>query len=499
MPTTQSDYTAAHRKAKERTEAVTVSEGSSELGAGVDFRNALHERQRPALKLVRDVFGGTDSLREEASRYLPQHVMEGSDEYAQRKKRAVLFNAYKRTVQAMVGMVFRRDPILDDDVPARIAQHAENIDLQGRALTVFARDAFEDAMIAGHTFVLVDAPTVSNQREVRGTLADVNRSGRRPYWVHVKKDDVINVRWVFEAGEPVLELAVICEPAVVPSGPFGEEEVVRYRELRPGMFKLWRKEGNEFQLEAEGETSVERIPLVPIYTNRTGFFESAPPLLDLAHENVEHYQVRSDHRHALTFASIPIPVFTGLNAEDMEWGAGRSIFLPHPESSAQMLESGGGAIGESRKELKDIEARMAALGLSMLVRETRAAETAEAKAIDKAESDSQLIAMAKALQDGLMNAVNLHAEYLGEESGGTITVNDDFESMSISPDQARLLLEAVEKSVLSRHTYWLELERGGLLRSGFDAEEEAERLAREAGAEIEMLAEAMREDITEAA
>ena len=361
-------YSANLRKALQNAANTVVEEDSQDTNKP-DYECVAYRQMDEDVALVRTVVGGTKLMRVAGENLLPKHPNEEAVDYDRRLARAVLFNALAKTVNGLTGMVFRKDPVLSDDTPAMIVEHAKNIDLAGRDLSVFARDVYNDAMTDGHSWVMVDAPRVAEGEVV--TLQQERERGLRPYWVQILKQDAINWRYELVDGRPVLTLFVYRELAMVPSGDFGEEVKERYRVLRPGSFELWEKVQSktktQWNLVDVGTTTIDYIPVVFVPTNRTSHFRSDPPLLDLAYENVEHWQVRSDHRHALMFASVPLPVFIGTEMEGVAWGPNRALFIDNPDASASILETSGSSIGESRQELKDIEARMAALGLQMLV------------------------------------------------------------------------------------------------------------------------------------
>ena len=112
----------------------------------VDTENAVVLRRKEGVRVCRDVFAGTERMRERRTTYLPLFPGEKRRPamYDARLERTVLFNALQRTVQGLVGMMFRVDPVLDDDVPDEIAGerkenneggHWENIDLAGTPTT----------------------------------------------------------------------------------------------------------------------------------------------------------------------------------------------------------------------------------------------------------------------------------------------------------------------------------------------------------------------------
>lgn len=469
-----SDYTPALLRAVRQQAARMMDTEHYGDPDRVDYHSPAWSAMARRVVMMRDVYGGTETVRAAGSTYLPMQPMEERADYQARLDRAVLFNGLGRTVQAQVGMVFRKDPVLQDDVPARIVADADNIDLRGRAFPVFARDVFESALVDGHTLVHVDAPAADGVRAVGGSRADVMRSGRRPYWRHVSALDLINWDYGIQDGKPVLTLAVLAEWQTERAGRYGSRLVRHYRELLPGGWILHREdpETQDISVVAEGMTTLDEIPLVPVYGRRTGFLESVPVHLDLAFENLEHYRVRSDHTRSLEFAGISIPVFIGAERENIEWGAARSVFMAAPEAKAMMLETSGQSLGASRQELADIEERMAALGLATLVKQGRTQRTATESHTDKQESDSQLAAMARGLRDSLEEALRIHAAYYREASGGSVEVSRDFDSLTISPQMVRELSNMVAQNHLTLDTMWAILIEGELLPETFDAEEE---------------------------
>ena len=443
-----------------------------------DYRSPSYIEQMPDVRLCRDLYGGTKTMREAGETYLPKGYHEHRDEYDDRLKRATLFPAFERTVHGLVGVMLRKDPALDETAADIFFEDAENIDLAGRSLPVFVRDITVSAMIDGHAWGLVEYPRIYNDAAPT-SLADERERGLRPYWCVIKKQDAVNWRYEMRDGRPVLTLFAYRESVVDPVGTYGQDVKECIRVLTPGAFEVWqRAEGDgqaQYQLVDEGETSLDYIPVTPLYTNRTGHFESVPPLLGLAYENVNHWQTRSDRQYALKFAGSPFPVFSGADPQNVEWGMSRALFLPDSDANAMLLESSGNSLQASREELKDIEARMAALGLQMLVRETRAAETAEAKLLDKSESDSALAVIARGLEGFLNTMLAMHSDYRGVDAP-TITVNRDYNAQQIAPALISEIRHMVADGQLPVEDMWTLLQAGELLPTTFDAELAMERL-----------------------
>jgi len=463
------------------------------------FPGISYLEQEEALTICRDVFGGTLRMREEGQKYLPMFSREEADDYKDRLSTAVLYNAFRRTVTGLVGMVFRKELIIGDDTPDDTREQLKDVDQEGRGINTFARDVFENAWVDGHSFIFVDYPLTGDEY---ATLADERAAGLRPYWTNILKQDLLNWRTSRRNGVLVLEQISFREPTVEEDGTFGEREVERMRVFRLEdvlvsedseklqtrvKWEIWRKQKGEdgksdkWVVEDEGYMSpnMDEIPLVPVYVNYIDALESEPPLIDLALENIKHYQVRSDHDNVLHVASVPIPVLKGVERDEsgkIAVGPHHAIILEDENGDASYLEPEGVALEAGRQHLQDIEKRMAALGLQQLEQQTRAAETAEGKRIDQSVTQSTLATAAWGLEAALSKALELNAKWLGSENAGSLSVNRDFETLMLDSQMISVLSGLVADSQLSLDTLWLILEEGEVLPSSFDAEIERERI-----------------------
>lgn len=458
-----------------------------------DYERDEYSAMIPAVRRSRTLFAGTDAMRKAGETFLPRLAKELAEDWDRRKKVTRLFNAYRRTIRAYVGMITRKPPRLIDAPPV-IEEHAENIDLAGRDLPTFLADVAEDALIAGHCGILVDYPATMVTEE-DGTTRPMNRleeaeSEVRPYWIHVRLDDVPNWRYEYRNGRPVLTLLVIREMVTEDEGAFGTQRIEQIRVVRPFLHEIWRetKEG-VWEIVEERATSMEEIPFSVVYAGRTGFMTSEPPLTDLIHENIGHWQEYSEHAGAVARNRIVMPFFSGFDPGDVIWGNNYSITATTPDATATMLEVTGRAMEASDKEIARIEERMAALGLSMLVRESRAAETASAKMMDKTESDSALARFAHSLNDAVDLALWYHADWMGvdRKAVGSVEVNTDYSGLKMSPQMVQALSTLEEKGQFPMRLLLAALQRGELLPDGEDTEQLAEELESEAERQMEAM------------
>jgi hypothetical protein len=465
------------------------------------YKAPLYHEQFPRWILCRDVFAGTEAIRANSALangkdYLPQHPAEDDAEYQLRVARAECFPGFQHSVKGLTSIVFRDDPILADDVPPEIKDQAENIDGVGNHIAIFLRNVFEEAMTVGHSLILVDMPRAPNLGR-RLSVADERMLGLHPYWTHISPEQVYSWRTEIVNGVVTLTQIVIHEQLSYPAGIFSVGVEARYRVIRfdPGTgqvtYEIWRQTtSNQPELVEGGDIrGVNRIPISVVYAGpRRGPLHSMPPLLDLAYANISHVQVLTDHRYALYLASVPLLVFKGRPAAQLVDDQNQPVrTLVGPNVAIDVSETGdvkyvehsGSALGQTRMELKDLETRMATLGLAMLQHETRAAETAEAKRIDKSEKDATVATAARSLLDAAEIALDFHAQFLGygPGAGGSVEMDLDFELETMDAQTMQAIINMVSANQLSIQTMWELFMNRGVLPPDMDQEVEMERIS----------------------
>lgn len=466
------------------------------------YRVPLYHEMSSRWQICRDVFAGTEAIRANSSMqgvgarvYLPQHPAEDDDEYQARVARAECFPGFQHSVKGLTSIVFRDDPEIQDDVPNEIKNQLENINGQGDHFAIFVRNAFEEAMTIGHSLILVDMPTAPNLGRPL-TMADERAMGLRPFWSMISPEQVYSWRTEVLNGVVTLTQIVIHEQINFAAGVFAVGVMSRYRVFRfdpqteQVSYEIWEQDVSAMPYMAEEGVinGVNRIPIVVIYAGRRiGPLHSMPPLLDLAYANIAHTQVLCDHRYALYLASVPLLVFKGRPAAQLvnddgtprKTTVGPNVAIDVTETGdVKYVEHSGNALGQTRTELKDLETRMAALGLAMLQHETRAAETAEAKRIDKSEKDATIATAARSMLDAIEVALDFHAQFLGYPpgSGGSVYLDLDFNIETMDAPTMTAIISMVNSGQLSLQTMWELFMNRGVLPEDLDTEVELQRI-----------------------
>lgn len=409
------------------------------------------------LELCRDLAIGPKAIKAKA-KYLPKEEGEHADSYGIRVDRSLLFNTYKKTLDALVGMGFKVDPVLDTDVPAQIKKDLEDADLAGTHFDVFLRTAFWYAVRDGHSFIMVDSPPPLQQSITSAAptpdAADDQAAGRRPYWVTYEKHQAYN--WASDRinGETVLTRITFRECVTVSDGNYGERDVVRYRSLKlqvispatpgkpavygPMQWELFEEVATksksakpELQRVGGGLTKLTRIPVVVIYTNKTGFLISEPPLAGLARLNKGHYQQWSDLadqvRYLAPTAVRKLDVAQEVNKDQdpakqkvMNYGRKAVITIAGTDADFKYISHDPDCIKPAHDFIKDIEQAMSAEGLSIIAAKDEKEVTLGEKEMDQAERMSSLALWIRQCQDSAEQLLRFHARYYNLNDGGSV-------------------------------------------------------------------------------
>lgn len=427
--------------------------------------------------VCRTLMGGTRAMRDAGKTYLPIWPQESEEAWTARKNCSALFPGFKKALQTMVGRPFETPVGVGDDVPAKIEATFENIDLAGRDLDQFARDVFTAMLRDGLTWVLADYPTIPEG----STAADEVAMGAQPYLVHIPLENMISYRLELVAGKHQVVHARWFECSDEFDGKWGTKEVKRIRVWEPGLVQLWEERKSEltgvtdWALIAEGVVSLQEVPIVCFYGDRTGFWQGQPPLEDLAWLNVQHWQSASDQRHVLHVARVPLlgaDLDNRANqAEPVALGPGGIVT---GFTNLRYIEHTGAAIEAGRTDLLDLEDQMKRVAGELLTREVQ--KTATETGQEASEGASWLRRLAFNFQDGFEECLRLMAAWVGEAGGGTISLDTDWDEETLASDIMAALTAARTAGQISKETYLWNLKEGGVLPPDRTIEQELDAL-----------------------
>jgi hypothetical protein len=419
--------------------------------------------------IARALLGGTRAMRAAGKQYLPKWPGEQEIDYALRLSAAVLFPAYKRTVETLAGKPFAEEITLGDDVPQQLQDWMEDIDLRGRNLSTFSADILESTLGYGICGILIDYPQVDGIKSV----ADERNAGVRPYWVQIYPWQVLGWRDERVGGAWRLTQLRLLESVEEPDGLYGTKQVQQVRVLAIGSWQIFRQNAKqEWVIYSEGSTTLGIIPYVPVYGQRLEFMIGRPNLLEVAYLNIAHWQSASDQQTILHVARVPILAVTGVDDDTfkMKVGASSAVRLP-AGGEMKFVEHTGKAIEAGAAELEDLEERMRQAGAELLVLRPGKI-TATQTATENAVGMSALHRIVQNLEDAIDQALQITAEWIKLPEGGHVKIFNDFGASSL----AEASMQVVQTLNLSDETKFNEARRRGIVSPDIEWSEEKERL-----------------------
>ena len=318
----------------------------------------------------------------------------------------------------------------------------------------------------------------------------------RPYFVHIDAKQILGFRRLNEIypSQPITQVR-INELVSEAEGPFGDRILRQIRVLEKGRYSIYRRRGDgpySRQLDrtqrdensgwikyAEGETSLDTIPLAITYSNKIGELISKPPLLPIAHLNILHTQSQADLSHSLHVASQPVLVLKGWTDSENTIGlsVNKAILLPPDNSDAFYVEPASSAFDSQQSFITQLEEQMSSLGISTLFAQKMGSETAASKRLSRTDSDSLLSIVSKNLESSLQLAFDYAAEYVGIESP-LVQISRDFDLQKLDGNQANSYLQMWMNGAISQELLLQMLKEGEVLPS-VDINEEVEKVQQE--------------------
>lgn len=451
----------------------------------------MHEKWR----LPHDLMGGTKTMRDCGQTWLPKEEGESTEAYNNRLNRSFLYNAYRDTVDTLSSKPFNRAIQVNEDIDTRLRILIDDVDRQGKSITAFARDAFKEGVDDGICFILVDFPPQEIDIEgnpVERTKQDEIDKDIRPYWVIIKGSNILSITAQRVNGKHIVTQFRFVEyiTEIDPDNEWKQVEVEQVRVIEINNTRIYREIDGQWMLHSQFNMNnpMGEVPLISFYTKETGFMNGEPPLEDLAYMNLAHWQSSSDQRNILKFVRIAILFAAGITEDDLGKGkvviGNKMITADDEKAKLSWVEHSGKGIGAGETDLKQLEEKMSILGVKPLLTSAVGDQTATAKAIDTASSDSSIKQWVRNLENTLVKCFEYSALWIGmdiPEDGSLVEVDiDDSFGLSLKEtEHLQALLASRTGRDISRKTLWTEYQRRGVLLPSFDYEAEKSLLDEE--------------------
>ena len=439
----------------------------------------------------RTLSAGQRAVKAEKDKYLPKLGGQTDPQYLAYLKRASYFNAAGRTVQGLVGVVFRKEPVVS--VPKPLEPFIENVTVEGASLEAFARGTFEQVVTVARYGVLLDW----DEKPAAGDL---------PHFADYWAEAILNWRVSKVNGVWQLSLVVLKEVKDVlddqgfvvkteeiirvlhfgSENSDGESEGSDARQVyKQDVYKKADENVDNKNKWVLDETvtplvrgkAIEYIPFVFFGPIEASSRVQKSMIEDLCDVNLSHYLTSADLEHGRHFTALPTAWVAGF-PKDMKLAIGpETVWISENENAnAGFLEYTGQGLQALEKAMETKEAQMAILGARMLEAPKRAVEASDTHKQRQAGEQSVLASAANATAEGFITLLTWANEWISAREPGSDDINVEFNTdyMPMVIDSALLdkLMLALQGNMISWETFSYNLQKGELYPDGLTSEEE---------------------------
>ena len=399
-------------------------------------------------KTVRDCVSGQKAVKAAKTRYLPGFVPEDKARYDAYVKRARFLNVTGRTLKALTGAVFRKDPEIE--LPAELEYLLENMDGSGQSVTQLAKRAVDEDLTIGRYGLLVDFPAADENL----TAEQVAMLELQAYAAPYTAENIINWKTSVINGKLSYTLIVLKEMIEIPVDEFESRSEPQYRVLSliDNIYQqnIYNEKGDLVEgpiIPKQGNG--EYWPIIPFVflgaqDNKPDVDE--PPLYDLAETNISHYQVSADHMENLHIhgqltlgisSSLSVEQFKEANPNGVAVGSRSGHFLGEGGSFTTATAPESTSLS---KALEDIKADMVAIG-GRIIQTRSGNQTAEAARIDASSEHSVLQTLVGNVSEGIEQVIEYIAMFMNADPEKVaFQLNRDFFDVQPDPQMVMALM-----------------------------------------------------------
>lgn len=428
------------------------------------------------LQTVSDVITGIDAMRTHWKLYAPRFPHERDERYKLRKELSQMTNVFRDVTEGLASKPFKREVDVTNK-GAAISELVDDIDGRSNNLTVFSGDLFFSGIADSISWIRIEYPADGNQYSSR---AEELNAGVRPYWVHVKHKDILEIRSERRGGGEVITYIRMWENG---------ETII---ELTPNEWVRWISTDDGWQESGRGEITIGIVPMVPFITGRRkgSSWQFSPPMKDALDAQVELFVRQSALKYAEIMACFPMLSANGVTPQKdesgkpmpLEVGPNAVLYAPpnaqgqsgswsYVEPTTSSLKHLSEQIVKQMQEIREIGRQPLTAQSGNLTRISAAA------AASKANSAVQQWALS--LKDALENALMITGLWMNDATQYEVSVYADFSASDDDDTTPNILIQMRSAGDISRETLYAEMKRLGRLSDDFDPDQEQERLANE--------------------
>lgn len=396
---------------------------------------------------IRDAIAGEREIKNKGNTYLPQ--MEGmtDDDYDAYCQRATYYNMCGRTITALTGTLFKRNPVLNGDFTL---EDFQTVGRKNTDLLTFMKETGGQQFAVGRY----------------GVLADMDGEGNEPYLVGYIAENIIDWETETIEGREVLTRMVLRETHIQRDDPKSQRKYhAAYRVLELIQNGgVWEYRQDFFVNDTGNADFVDehRAPGFPMYPNRKGkrfdripfvifggntneFGCEKPPILDIVTLNLSHYRSYAHLEHGRFFTGFPIYYVPTPGDTKAEYTLGPSVVWEvQPNEKPGLLEFNGQGLKFLESALEMKEAQAASLGGRMVGVTTQSVSESDNQVQMKEKNERALLQNVAYVQDtGFTTLCRIILWWRGESDAKVaafdIETNKDFLLENIGARELRAI------------------------------------------------------------
>ena len=177
---------------------------------------------------------------------------------------------------------------------------------------------------------------------------------------------------------------------------------------------------------------------------------STPPLLAVANLNILRSAPSRSSACCMWRLFCHVSQAFEDNGDEIALSANSAILLPE-NGEVGYAEPASSAFESQQNFITELENQMRNLGISTLFSQTYVGETAEAKAMDRSDSDSMLSVVSQDLENALQNAMEMAAAFVGIEAP-KVVVSRDFDLQKLDGQQVGQYMSMWQNGAITHQT-----------------------------------------------
>lgn len=336
---------------------------------------------------IRHAKMGEKEVKAHATTYLPKFSGMDDADYNTFLTRATFFNMTARTVSALVGTIFRRNPVLTN-IPAKLKNSVAKITKANQSLTIFSKTVADEIISMGRYGVLIDMDTKgANAPYLTGYLAEnildwntMEVDGREVVCRIVLRESIEH------RADETSRVEYFESYRVLTLHEMDEMDHSVLTEVHNGILQPigGLQYTQTLYVNSEGDADLANSSHIvagyPVIPTRNGvpldfipfvFFGALSlepdiqksPIMDIVRLNMSHYRSYADLEHGRFYTGFPVYYASATNNEDTEYTLGPNrVWLVEGDSKPGILEFNGQGLKHLENALEIKEQQVASLG-----------------------------------------------------------------------------------------------------------------------------------------